>query len=45
MACAKTRCEGWYHPGCIGMSEDDLQRLDKYICDKCAKGEMVEVGM
>jgi len=28
-------CLEWYHPSCIGFTEDKLKKMKKYICDKC----------
>ncbi len=32
------RCFNWYHLGCVGVSEDDVELLDTYICKDCEKG-------
>jgi COMPASS component SPP1 len=33
-------CENWYHPKCVGITEDDAKRMgsnpnEKWICSKC----------
>ena len=35
-------CDGWFHPQCLGLSEDEARDLDEYTCASCAKG--VEEG-
>lgn len=29
------RCNDWFHPSCIGMSEDEVKLIDVYICAQC----------
>ena len=29
-------CEEWYHGGCIGISEAQAERFDKYVCARCS---------
>jgi hypothetical protein len=29
-------CEEWYHGSCIGISESRADRVDKYVCVRCA---------
>ena len=38
-------CENWYHPSCLGMSEEEVERLDVYICALCAHGRSSRVAL
>jgi len=29
------KCDEWYHPKCIGMSEESARKLDSFICGRC----------
>ena len=32
-------CDGWYHGSCVGVSKDDANCLESYVCPLCsAKG-------
>jgi hypothetical protein len=28
-------CEEWYHGPCVGISEDQAEKFDKYVCVRC----------
>jgi hypothetical protein len=28
-------CDNWYHPTCVGLSEDQLELVETYICKSC----------
>lgn len=32
------RCDGWYHPPCVGMPEDEIEIVDQFICPPCVTG-------
>uniref|UniRef100_A0A7S2TQ10 PHD-type domain-containing protein n=1 Tax=Lotharella oceanica TaxID=641309 RepID=A0A7S2TQ10_9EUKA len=29
------KCDEWYHPKCIGMSEESARNLDSFVCGRC----------
>ena len=29
-------CEEWYHGSCIGLSQEQAQKFDKYVCVRCS---------
>ncbi|KIJ45275.1 hypothetical protein M422DRAFT_117909, partial [Sphaerobolus stellatus SS14] len=29
------RCDEWYHPGCVGMLEVEVDLVDQFICNNC----------
>jgi hypothetical protein len=31
-------CDGWFHPKCIGLSDEAARDLDAYTCASCANG-------
>lgn len=33
-------CGGWYHAGCVGLSQAEVERLDNYYCPKCTNNKM-----
>ena len=28
-------CNGWVHPGCVGLSDEEAQRREDYVCPLC----------
>uniref|UniRef100_A0A7S2WGC6 [Histone H3]-trimethyl-L-lysine(4) demethylase n=1 Tax=Mucochytrium quahogii TaxID=96639 RepID=A0A7S2WGC6_9STRA len=34
-----SKCQGWYHPICCGISEIDAQTKDEFICPQCCVEE------
>jgi COMPASS component SPP1 len=32
LACEK--CDEWYHPKCLGISEEEAEKLDNWICSR-----------
>jgi hypothetical protein len=28
-------CEGWFHPKCVGLTQEDVEDIESYICDAC----------
>nr|XP_019044859.1 hypothetical protein I302_06773 [Kwoniella bestiolae CBS 10118]OCF23789.1 hypothetical protein I302_06773 [Kwoniella bestiolae CBS 10118] len=30
-------CDNWFHPGCVGLTEDMVEALDVYICKSCER--------
>ena len=37
-------CLEWYHPTCIGSTEEKLKKMKKYICDKCKPSSAPDHG-
>jgi COMPASS component SPP1 len=35
----RDRCDNWYHPACVGISEAKLELIDMYICKSCERSE------
>lgn len=33
------RCDNWFHPGCVGISKEQLELLDVYICESCERSK------
>ena len=33
-------CDGWFHPKCIGLSEEAAKALDVYTCSSCTTGRL-----
>ena len=33
------RCDEWYHPGCVGMPEVEVDLVDQFICSLCSARE------
>ena len=31
------KCRGWFHASCLKMSQEVIDKMEKYICDHCAK--------
>ena len=34
-------CDDWYHPACVGLTEDDAEELDSWRCITCEPNQMV----
>lgn len=34
-------CDEWYHGGCVGMREEDMNRVESYRCPRCAVRQRV----
>jgi len=30
-------CDGWYHGACVGISKDQANQLESYVCPRCAE--------
>ena len=28
-------CDGWYHGSCVGITKDQANTLEAYVCPKC----------
>ena len=28
-------CEGWFHGSCVGVSKDEANKLENYLCPNC----------
>lgn len=41
-ACTDTRrrCLEWYHASCVGLSDDQVDNVDVYICRSCERSEL-----
>jgi len=35
------RCDEWYHPGCVGMPELEVDLVDQFMCENCRKSKSV----
>jgi len=35
-------CKKWFHPKCVGLSNQDAEKIESYLCDAC-KPPIVEV--
>ena len=33
-------CEGWYHGTCVGVSKDEANDLERYVCPRCRENGM-----
>ena len=31
------QCDDWYHPACVGLTEQQANKIKKYICPRCCK--------
>jgi len=29
------KCQTWYHMHCIGITNEEAEAIDEYVCDKC----------
>ncbi|XP_047143323.1 nucleosome-remodeling factor subunit BPTF isoform X2 [Hydra vulgaris] len=34
-------CNGWFHGSCIGITEEEAESIDEYICEECNKEKVV----
>jgi hypothetical protein len=30
------RCEGWFHGQCVGVTVEEAQKMDEYVCPTCS---------
>nr|GMC89802.1 chromatin remodeling protein EBS-like [Ipomoea batatas] len=35
------KCNEWFHPRCVGMSNGEANKLDTYVCENCESGKRI----
>ncbi|VDK85720.1 unnamed protein product [Litomosoides sigmodontis] len=34
-------CEGWFHPRCVGITQEEAEKAAEYLCPQCARNKQV----
>ncbi|VDO76970.1 unnamed protein product [Heligmosomoides polygyrus] len=32
-------CEGWFHPRCVGITKEEAEAMDEYLCPSCSEAQ------
>lgn len=35
------KCQGWFHGKCVGVSQNEAEFIDEYICPNCQKNTSI----
>ncbi|XGW10510.1 hypothetical protein V3C99_012196, partial [Haemonchus contortus] len=35
-------CEGWYHPKCVGITKEEAEAMDEYVCPSCTEAQTTQ---
>ncbi|KAK6030313.1 PHD-finger [Ostertagia ostertagi] len=35
-------CEGWFHPKCVGITQEEAEAMDEYVCPSCTEAQTTQ---
>ncbi|EPB77300.1 Bromodomain protein [Ancylostoma ceylanicum] len=35
-------CEGWFHPRCVGITQEEAEAMDEYLCPNCTEAQTAQ---